>query len=412
MSGFSVLRHAAGPVTVVARPARSVRAPELRTVSRSESALGSVELFRQAAAEPSGPLDPLVSEQLRRVTSSNFAHVRVHSGRASQAAAERIGARAYTLGSDIHLGADAAGLSHQDRSALLTHEAVHTVQQGMHRVEPSAALRLSSPADSAEREAARTAVAVSPSARLEHGSPALAQRERLRAESSRGSIAASVSPHIQRDLIGKKAVKDGTFDLNLKTESHPGAKSGMSGTIEFTPDKAAPDSGNIRMLQVVRTQELTGADYVWSGAEARRNTMQTAAAKGVSPGFFVDHSAAAATPRTAKTDAPVSPYYRDYWPNVSVSHDGKKQGATIKSASLWDFPGGGSGPFSFETTARGADTGYDYASLKWGFTITDEAKGKVEHEHADAQRGPSPTFREAIRQFDKAYKNPGASTAP
>jgi hypothetical protein len=294
------------------------------------------------------------------------------------------------------------------------HEAVHSAQQGMRHVPPSAGLPISNPGDPAEREAERVGKAVTALSPERQRSPSPALRDQMRATYPQAQIAASVSPHIQRDLTGKKTVKDGTFDLNLKTESHPGAGNGMSGSIEFTPDKAAPDSGLIKLLQVVRDEDLsTGKDFVWSGGEARRNTMQTTAAKGITPGYFVDHSASAATPRTKKADAPVSPYYRTYWPNPMQSHDGKKKGASITSASLWDFPSsGGKRQFSFETAAKAADTGYHYATLTWGFTISDPAAGVVEKEHADAHRAPSSTFHAAVAEFDKAYKNPGSSTAP
>jgi hypothetical protein len=103
--------------------------------------------------------------------------------------------------------------------------------------------------------------------------------------------------------------------------------------------------------------------------------MQTTAAKGIAPGYFVDHSAAAATPRTKKSDPPISPYYRAYWPNPMQTHDGNKKGTSITSASLGDSPtSGGKRRFSFETLAKATDTGYHYAALTWGFTISNPAR--------------------------------------
>jgi hypothetical protein len=414
MMEFAAPKQFAHPVQVKATVEQRLRRSGGPAALRSGVQSPSVEVFRQAASDPSHLLDPPVREQLNRAFPHDFALVRVHTGEASRAAAASIGARAYTLGGDIHLGAEAAGLSGPERTALLLHEATHSAQQGMRQVRPAVGLPISHPADAAEREAEVIGKTVTAPSRAEQRSPSLAVRDRMRATSSLAQIAASVPPHIQRDLTGKKAVQDGTFDLNLKTESHPGASSGMSGTIEFTPDKAAPDSNLIKLLQVVRLEDLTsGKDYVWTGGEARRSAMQTTAAKGIQPGYFVDHSAAAATPRSKKTDAPVSPYYRSYWPNATVSQDGKKKGASITSASLWDNPNWGmQGRFSFETAAKATDTGYHYATLTWGFTVSDPAKGVVDKEYADAHRAPSMTFHAAVAEFNKAYKNPGSATAP
>jgi hypothetical protein len=268
-------------------------------------------------------------------------------------------------------------------------------------------LTVSSPNDAAEAEY----VAESLHAPV---SRSLALRDSMRANSSQQTIARMTGPQLQRDLTGKKNVKDGEFDLNLKTESHAGAKSGMSGTIKFTASDKAPDSNNIRLLQVVRDEDLTtGKDYVWTGGEANRNKVMTTASKDTDPGYFVDASYAGISPRTKKTDAPVSPYYRSYWPNAGVSKDGSKKGKTIGEASLWDYPGSsGNRRFSFETAAKAADTGYVYGTVMWGFTISDASKGTIEKERAVGRDVTLRTTDKAIDKFNEFYKNPGSSTAP
>jgi hypothetical protein len=349
-----------------------------------------------------------------RLGADQLGAVRMHTGPASAAAAERLGARAYTIGRDIHLGAEASAQNEAGRASLLAHEAVHAVQQGVRPVALTGELALSRPGDSAEIEATRIAASIAQPGRPPSRSASLAIRDRV--FSGPAAVSQLAVPLIQRDLTGKHTVKDGDFDLNLKTESHAGGSNGMSGTIKFTAGAASPDSSSIKLLQVVRDEDLTtGNDYVWTGGEANRNSMMTTANKaaGVTGGFFVDHSAAAATPRTAKADAAVSPFYRTYWPNSGQSQDGSKKGKAVAEASLWDFPqSGGNRRFTFETAAKAADTGYIYASLHWGFTISDAAKGTVEKEHASADRGPSATFGAAVAAFNKFYKNPGSSTAP
>jgi hypothetical protein len=370
--------------------------------------------LQRAAAEPAHSLEEPVRGRLERRFAHDFSRVKVHSGPASVDAAQRIGARAYTLGTDIHLSAEAHRLPTHEFHRLLAHEAVHTLQQGGRPVSPHAGLTVSNPSDAAEQEAERIAGSVIPRDAIQNPSRSLAIRDAMRANSGHQTVARMVAPQLQRDLTGKKAVKDGEFDLNLKTESHAGAKSGMSGTIKFTASDKAPDSANVRLLQIARLEDLTTAkEYVWTGGEANRNKVMTTASKGIEPGYFVDASYAGITPRAKKADPRVSPYYRDYWPNVASSQDGSKKGKTVKEASLWDYPGWSSKcRFSFETAAKGADTGYVYATLTWGFTISDAAKGTVEKEHADPHRGPSATFGAAVKAFNEFFKNPGSSTAP
>ena len=381
--------------------------------SSTDSRASIYPLLQRAEVEASQPLDPIVRTSLEGRLGHDFSRVRVHSGPASTMAAERIGARAYTLGTDIHLGAEARFYSGEARSRLLTHEAVHTVQQGGSPVAPHPQLAVSSPQDAAEQEAEQIASTLDVS-NTTPISRSLALRDSMRANSGRPGIARMVAPQLQRDLTGKKAVKDGEFDLDLKTESHAGAKSGMNGTIKFTASDKAPDSSNIRLLQVVRLEDLTtGKDYVWTGGEANRNKVMTASSKGIEPGYHVDRIPSGLSPRTKVADAPVSPYYLDNFGVGGSNQDGSKKGKTVKEASLGDYPGWSSNcRFSFETAAKGADTGYIYATLTWGFTISDASKGTVDTEHADAHRSPSATFGAAVKSFNEFFKNPGSSTAP
>jgi hypothetical protein len=374
-------------------------------------------LLQRAASEPARPISEPLRGSLEQSFAYDFSRVRVHNGPASDEAAQRIGARAYTLGTDIHLGAEAHSLTGREFNHLLVHEAVHTLQQGGRRVTPKAGLAVSNPSDAAEQEAERMANSVTTEAALPNLPSALAPRDAMRAHNAPQVVARMVAPQLQRDLTGKKTVKDGEFDLNLKTESHAGAKSGMSGTIKFTASDIAPDSSNIRLLQIVKTTVgSTGKDYMWTGGEANRNKIMTAAdkTKGVEGGFFVDQTHTGLSPRSKKTDAAISPYYIDYGNSGPTNnYDGSKKGKTVKDASLWDYPGDSSeGEFHFETAAKGADTGYVYATLTWGFTISDAAKGTLDKEHATANRGPSATFGAAVKAFDEFYKNPGSSTAP
>ncbi len=359
--GGIVQRHATDPAKPFVAPA--------------SASLG--QIFSKAAAEASDPIHEPLRSSLGHQLGQDFSHVRVHSGPASADAADLIGARAYALGTDIHLGKQSQGMARGAFDRLIAHEAIHTVQQGGRTVAPHPGLTLSNPHDPAELEAERLAGSVTKTP-VQRQSRSLSLRDRMRATMPGQQIARSVSPQIQRDLTGKHPTRGGDFTLNLKTESHPGAKSGMSGTIKFKASDASPDSDSIRLLQVARDLDLTtGKDYVWTGDEANRNKVMTTASPGVEPGNYVDQSYGTLKPRSKKTDAAISPYYIDYGNSGPANnYDGSKKGKTIQEASLWDYPGSsGNRQFSFETVAMASDTGHVYGTVMWGFTISDASEG-------------------------------------
>lgn len=372
-----------------------------RALARLLQPKSPLELMKKAASDPAQPLDAEVRGPLEERLGTNLGGVRVHSGPASDAAAEAVGARAYTVGTDVHLGREGRSAHGDERRRLLTHEAVHTVQQGSRAVALRDSLRVAAPDEPAEREATAIAADVK--------SGALELRDNARVT--------QVEPALQRDLTGEHKITEGTFKLNLKTESHAGAKSGMSGTVKFYANDKAPDSTKIRLYQAVRLEDLTtGKDYVWTGVNAPRTAMQTAAdptRPGIDPGWWIDINPALTAPRAKKADPAVSPYYRDYWPNAADSRDGSKAGKTVNEASLWDYPGWSANcRFTFETVAKATDTGHVYGTVMWGFTVSDGAKGTVDHEHSVGRDVTTQTTDEALKRMEEYYNNPGTPGAP
>jgi hypothetical protein len=71
------------------------------------------------------PLPPAVAESAQRSFGQDFSAVRVHSGGEAARMAAAVGARAFTVGRDIFLGARERASDH----ALIAHELVHVVQQ-------------------------------------------------------------------------------------------------------------------------------------------------------------------------------------------------------------------------------------------------------------------------------------------
>ncbi|MFF7633101.1 DUF4157 domain-containing protein [Kitasatospora sp. NPDC008050] len=100
---------------------------------------------------PGRPLDErLRGEMESRFGGADFSDVRVHSGPAAQRSASEIGARAYTSGSHVVIGAG-GGDKH-----TLAHELTHVVQQRSGQVagtDNGSGLRVSDPMDAFERAA-------------------------------------------------------------------------------------------------------------------------------------------------------------------------------------------------------------------------------------------------------------------
>ena len=413
------------PAAAPGRPARAAPA--------AKAGPSTLDLLSVAAAEPAQALPGKLRSVLRDRLAADFSSVRIHAGAASAAAADGFGARAYTLGHRIHLGAGASTLAGRERDRLLVHEAVHAAQQGFRQVMPHAGLRMGRPESAAEAEARSIAAQVSAPAASD--SPELGERLRQAVP-----VQQRIEPHIQcdRDFKGSYKAIDGTFIVNMETKDVPGGP-GLDGTIEFRASDRAPDSASIRLLQIARLEDhTTGKEFEWIGEEAdrmkvmtaegrevsrgevrkegTRGTIKTPAERSVAPGYFVDVRYAGRKPRTAKSDAPVSPYYNDTFfgdPAKRASADGSKKGKDIKGASLRDFPRSPvNARFSAETAAVAPASGYVYATLTWGFTVKDAESGVVDEEHAEVNNFPTATFNAALKKFNEFYRNPGTSKAP
>ena len=127
-------------------------------------------LLARAASSLSGGSGQPLPPELRDAIDATVGRppdpsVRVRQSPASELAATRLGARAFTIGRDIHLGPTASRAD--DR--LLLHEAVHTMQQGeaprargVSRVEGAHERNAASVVDAIERGAAATVLSDAP----------------------------------------------------------------------------------------------------------------------------------------------------------------------------------------------------------------------------------------------------------
>jgi hypothetical protein len=398
----------APPARESARKAAPDRANHFRTLQQNAGNTAVSELLQRANAEAGVPLDENVQGPLERSLGVSLSGVRVHAGPSSEAAAESLGAKAYTIGSDVHLGPAARRWSVNDRNRLLTHEAIHTVQQGGRSVPLAGRLAVSQPGDNAEREASQIAETISST---EAGqSKALALRAQMRVTPVAGMI--------QRDIIGDKTFADGS-KLEIKFTKQEGVAAGDTaaedGDIKFTPSATSPASNSIRFVQLARTFDTTtNKEFDWTGsAEANRNAIMTKnkPANNIAGGFYVDQIHASQAKRTARTDPDVLPYYDVTSPGTI----GSRVGTTIVPATLHDRPNF-SRPlkFSLVTSAKGHDNGVWYGTVLWGFeTFLDKAGiTKIRNEYRSFRSFQGETTDDALRRFNDFYRNKGTVNAP
>jgi hypothetical protein len=86
-------------------------------------------VVNEALRSPGQPLDTETRNLLGPSLGAGFADVRVHRGPVAEQSARAIGARAYTVGRDIVLGAAASAPSTPQGRRLLAHELTHVLQQ-------------------------------------------------------------------------------------------------------------------------------------------------------------------------------------------------------------------------------------------------------------------------------------------
>src|SRR6185295_15200968 len=143
--GFAAAALGQAP-PAVARLGADPGAPDL-----DEVALGG-DTARAVAGSAGAPLPAPIAGRLAAASGHSFAGVRVHHDRLAGESAERLGARAFTVGQDIYFAGGAYRPETTDGYRLLAHEAAHTVQQRGATVPPLASLEVGSPHDAQELE--------------------------------------------------------------------------------------------------------------------------------------------------------------------------------------------------------------------------------------------------------------------
>jgi hypothetical protein len=329
----------------------------------------------------------------------DFGDVRVHSERPAAAAAERLNARAFTVGSHVVFGGGEFAPSTPDGRRLLAHELAHVVQQSA-RPAPAGRLRVSRPGDTAEHaaEAATRDRAF--------GSAGLAVRDRLLASAPGG-------PTLQR------AVKTwgGEYDTDkydiLKTGK---TEDGVDMELRFKPGKHV-DAKKIGMVQMVTSRDAGKVVSINKTVESR-----SIGAGKAGEGAHIDQLARFGNPLYATgavgakdtlADTPTSPDWGQHgWRFTGA--DGK---LTQQDALLKDKPrlaGRGSDASQvFEATAlalEGAQEGTFYGSVQWGWRADAAGKFSKIPLAAVSNDVPSETFSAATELWNKSKTDAGNET--
>jgi hypothetical protein len=249
---------------------------------------------------------------------------------------------------------------------------------------------------------------------LAFSSPALQMRAALQT--------VHTAPKIQRDIKDSHPFGGGELEINFtKFEGTvPGDSAGETGTIKFTPNKSAHPSKSLRFVQIVRNKERNKAGKAQSykylpgekdleASETKRNP-----AKNIAGGFFVDREPGFLKKRAKKADPNVAPYYDVTGPPIAGNVIGKT--GKVPTAAVLDDTPSTNVPliYHFVTSVKGSDNNVWYGTVLWGFETYHDKAGitKVKGEYKSFRSSPGSTMKEALKRFNKYYRNKGSSTAP
>lgn len=140
------------------RPVRRAVQPDGGGDSIS-AAGGAIDPATERAISASGgtALDPMARSSMESAFGADFSAVRIHTGSKADNLNERLGARAFTTGSDVFVRSGDYSPQTAEGQRLLAHELTHVVQQGgvrrTRRTEPGGAARARPAAPAAQRSA-------------------------------------------------------------------------------------------------------------------------------------------------------------------------------------------------------------------------------------------------------------------
>ena len=108
---------------------RQMQSLQMKGDGASSGHTGAPVSVNEVLRSPGQPLDAATRAFMEPRFGMDFSHIRTHSDRAAAESARQVNARAYTVGNQVVFGDRQFSTGDEDRSRLLAHELVHTVQQ-------------------------------------------------------------------------------------------------------------------------------------------------------------------------------------------------------------------------------------------------------------------------------------------
>ena len=189
-------RHAARPVGDRAPSGPATDAPadaharRILQLQRQAGNAGVAQLLgdtdegvavEQVLSRGGDPLDRSTRAQMESAFGECFADVRVHTGTEASASAQRLGANAYTVGTDVVFSDGHYDPASTTGQRTLAHELTHVVQQRsgpVDGVDTGAGVKVSEPGDRFERAAEATAERVASGEQADVGATGAASVQR------------------------------------------------------------------------------------------------------------------------------------------------------------------------------------------------------------------------------------------
>ncbi|MDQ3341919.1 MAG: DUF4157 domain-containing protein [Myxococcota bacterium] len=220
------------------KPDHAIASGLLQRAARDANGVadGAEHAVAAASSSSGSALPETLMRKFESSLGADLGGVRVHTGDASAAANDAVGAKAYAVGNDIHFGAGQYDPSSPGGEHLLAHEVAHTVQQAGGAQRMQFKLAVSSPGDSLEHEADRAAEAMVAGAPAQvTGASGLARTTLQRNDKP---VGAGTGP---KKTLSGLAAANGALSLLKNSAGPTTVNGGAMGDVTLTPGASVGD---------------------------------------------------------------------------------------------------------------------------------------------------------------------------
>jgi hypothetical protein len=242
------------------KPDHAVASGLLQRKARASSTVAdrADQAIADATVSTGSPLPEALMRTFGRSLGADLSGVRIHTGSASAHATNAVGARAYTMGNDIHFGAGHYDTSSSVGQHLLAHEVAHTVQQAGGTKRMQRKLKVSSPGDDLEHEADRAADAMIAGAPAVVSSASGLSRHALQRAATIEPVSCALTTYTGANFIGKTVTADIEFVELLKVIDGYAAEAGVKLSITHSFRKAKQAIRGAIVPPAKRSNHLVG----------------------------------------------------------------------------------------------------------------------------------------------------------